>query len=210
MKKSNILRLLRHERKAIRAGFKHIAGIDEAGRGPLAGPVVACCLILKETRFEHRIDDSKKLAPMARFLAYQEILKKAHFGLGIVSEKVIDGINIYNATILAMEESVARLSLKPDFILVDGRIRLGVPCKKSYIIKGDSKSLTIACASIVAKVTRDGLMADYHKRYPEYGFLRHKGYATREHVQSLQKHGPSEIHRLTFSPVKETISKFLC
>lgn len=199
--------MLKHERKARKAGFRRIAGIDEAGRGPLAGPVVASALILKETHFKHRIDDSKKLTPRARNLAYEEILKKAWFGIGIISEKIIDEINIYRATARAMEVAVKNLRVRPDYLLVDGRIRIKAPCKKESIVGGDSKSLSIACASIVAKVTRDRIMCDYHKKYPVYGFLRHKGYGTKEHRRLLQKHGPSPIHRFTFNPLKSSTIK---
>lgn len=199
--------MLYHERKANKRGFRHIAGIDEAGRGPLAGPVVAASIILRQVRFKHRIDDSKKLTARARLLAYGEILEKAWIGVGIVSEKIIDRINIYNATVLAMEKAVNNLGIKPDFLLVDGRIKLKTACGRSHIIKGDSKSLSIACASIIAKVTRDEIMREYHKKYPRYGFSRHKGYATREHVRRLMKHGPSPIHRASFNPVKKMIQE---
>lgn len=199
--------MLYHERKAHKRGFRRVAGIDEAGRGPLAGPVVAASLILKKSRFRHRIDDSKKLTPRARGLAYGEIRKKAWIGIGIVSEKIIDEINIYNATVLAMEEAIRNLGVKPDFLLIDGRIKLKAPCKKLHIIRGDSKSRSIACASIIAKVTRDRIMCEYHKKYPGYGFLRHKGYATKEHVRRLMKHGPSPIHRMSFNPVKKSIQE---
>lgn len=192
-----------HEQKALKAGFKRIAGIDEAGRGPLAGPVVACALLLKDTHFKRKIDDSKRLTPKQRLLAYKEILKKAHFGLGMQNEKAIDNINIYRATGKAMEEAVRNLTVKPDFLLVDGRIKLTTPCKREHITGGDSKSLTIACASIVAKVTRDKIMIGYHKKFPRYGFVRHKGYGTREHMCSIKKHGPCPIHRFTFNPVKQ-------
>ena len=195
--------MLRHELRAHKRGFKFIAGIDEAGRGPLAGPVVACALLLRSTRFKQRIDDSKKLTPKARLLAYKEILQKAWFGIGIISEKRIDEINIYNATRSAMEEAVKNLRKKPDFLLIDGRIRPKVNCQRSNIIKGDTRSLTIACASIVAKVTRDNMMLKYHERFPQYNFARHKGYGTREHFHLLKKHGPSPIHRRTFNPVKQ-------
>jgi len=198
--------MLYHERKAYKDGHKNIAGIDEAGRGPLAGPVVACALFLKHTRFNCRIDDSKKLTPAMRSLAYGEILEKALFGVGIISEKVIDRINIYNATKKAMRRALQNLSVKPDIVLVDGNIDLKAPCKKKHIIGGDSKSLSIACASIIAKVTRDRIMRKYHEKYPHYGFARHKGYGTREHMRLLLKHGPSPIHRRSFNPVKRLFS----
>jgi len=192
---------LLYEQRARKAGFRNIAGIDEAGRGPLAGPVIACALILKTTRFIQKIDDSKKLTPKARNLAYVEILKKAHIGLGSVDEKLIDKINIYQATRLAMEKAVSNLKKSPDFLLIDGRIRVKTPCKKSNIIEGDTKSMSIACASIVAKVTRDKIMKEYHKQFPNYAFDRHKGYGTKLHIKLLKKHGPCRIHRKTFKPV---------
>ncbi|MBN1354403.1 MAG: ribonuclease HII [Candidatus Omnitrophica bacterium] len=207
-KKSSAIRLrrcrptLRHELKAHKAGYRVIAGLDEAGRGPLAGPVVAACLILHDTNFKQKIADSKALTARGRLLAYEEIVEKASFGIGIVSHRAIDKINIYQATIRAMESAVKNLGVKPDFLLVDGVVKLGLKHAQSRIIKGDTKSLTIACASIVAKVTRDRIMCEYHKKYPQYGFSRHKGYGTREHFSCLAKHGPSPIHRYTFNPVK--------
>jgi ribonuclease HII len=199
--------LLYHERKANSRGFRRIAGLDEAGRGPVAGPVVAASLILKKTRFRARIDDSKKLTPKARELAYGEIREKAWIGIGIVSEKVIDRINIYRATALAMEEAIKNLGVKPDYLLIDGRVKLNCSYEKSHIIRGDSKSLSIAAASIIAKVTRDKIMCRFHKKYPRYGFSCHKGYATREHIRRLMKYGPSPIHRASFNPVKTLIEE---
>jgi len=198
-------RLLYHERKARRDGYKKIAGVDEAGRGPLAGPVVACALLLKHVHFECRIDDSKKLTPAMRLIAYGEIIDKSIFGIGITSEKTIDRINIYNATKRAMRKALKDLSVKPDILLVDGDINLSVPCEKKCITGGDSKSLSIACASIVAKVTRDAIMLKYHEKYPCYGFARHKGYGTREHMRLLLKYGPSPIHRRSFKPIKSSV-----
>ncbi|OGW75292.1 MAG: ribonuclease HII [Omnitrophica bacterium RBG_13_46_9] len=198
--------MLHHERKARKAGFTCIAGIDEVGRGPLAGPVVAASLVLRDEVFTHRIDDSKKLTPRARSLAYREIIEKAWIGIGIVSEGLIDRINIYNATVIAMEMAIRDLSVRPDFLLIDGRLNLKSTCKKSCIIKGDSKSLSIACASIIAKVTRDSIMLGYHEKYPQYGFARNKGYGTKEHIKSLNKYGPSPIHRLSFNPVRRLVA----
>lgn len=197
--------MLLHERKARRAGFKHIAGVDEAGRGPLAGPVVACALVLRDTRFRNRIDDSKKLSSSARLLAYKEIIKKAHFGIGMISERKIDEINIYNATKRAMQEAVGNLAVKPDFLLVDGNIKFTTRVSCSHIIKGDSKSLSIAAASIIAKVTRDKLMERLHKKFPRYNFAQHKGYGTKEHMALIEEYGPCPIHRRSFSPVRQLV-----
>ncbi|MFH1594415.1 MAG: ribonuclease HII [Candidatus Omnitrophota bacterium] len=194
--------MLYHERKALKEGFRRIAGVDEAGRGPLAGPVVAASVILKKTRFEHRIDDSKRLTPKSRELAYHEILEKAWVGVGIVSEEIIDKINIYNATAMAMDIAVEELAIEPEILLIDGRINLRFALEKRLILQGDSKSLSIAAASIVAKVTRDNIMQEYHRRYPLYNFKCHKGYGTREHMRNLENHGPSPIHRQSFKPVK--------
>ena len=195
-------RMLYHEKRARRAGYKRIAGIDEAGRGPLAGPVVAASCILRTTKFSERIDDSKKLTPLARLKAYKEILRKAHVGIGIVDEKIIDKINIYNATIMAMEKAVRSINKNPDYLLIDGRLKLNLPQKRAYISGGDSKSLSIAAASIVAKVSRDMIMEYYHFIYPHYEFTRHKGYGTKLHKERLATHGPSPIHRFTFRPLK--------
>ena len=195
--------MFRHEKQASKSGYKVIAGIDEVGRGPLAGPVVAAAVILKSSRFNNRIDDSKKLSPNARFLACIEILEKAIVGLGFVNERIIDEINIYNATTLAMKKAVESLSENPDFLLIDGNMKLLGNYETSCIVGGDSKSFSIACASIVAKVIRDSLMVRYHDKYPKYGFLRHKGYGTREHIKKLKKYGPSPIHRTSFGPIKE-------
>jgi len=190
-----------HERKALKKGYKLIAGIDEAGRGPLAGPLVAACVILKKKRFSSAIKDSKELSPKKRTLAYQEITSGSDYSTSIIDEKIIDKINIYQATILAMEECVRKLGVLPDFVLVDGGMKLKMPCPHKCIKGGDSKSISIAAASIVAKVTRDNLMLEFDRLYPKYGFARHKGYGTKEHFRALAKHGPTPIHRRSFSPV---------
>ena len=193
--------MLLHERRAAKKGFRIVAGIDESGRGPLAGPVVACCCVLKSRRFKNYIDDCKKLSPLSRQKAYLEIVKKTHFGVGIVSEKVIDRINILNATGRAMEIAIKNLStVTPDIILVDGRVRINTSHNKVFIIKGDEKSLSIACASIIAKITRDKIMKTYDNRYPQYGFSRHKGYPTSYHFKAIRDHGPLPIHRKSFYP----------
>ena len=195
-------RLLLHENRLRRAGFRAVAGVDEAGRGPLAGPVVAGAVILKSRDFRHEIDDSKKLSDKKRRKAYREIVKKAAVGIGIVDEKRIDEINIYRATIEAMQAAIANLEIPPDYIIVDGRMKLATKPPIKCIVGGDSKSLSIAAASIIAKVTRDDIMLSYHDKYPHYGFARHKGYPTKAHKSALKKHGPSPIHRMSFAPVK--------
>ncbi len=197
-------RLLRHEKRLRKAGYRFIAGVDEAGRGPLAGPVVAGAVILKDRNFKERIDDSKKLSPRKRDKAYHEIIKKAIVGIGIVDEKTIDKINIYRATIKAMESAVANLEIPPDYIIVDGRMKLVTKCPIKCIVKGDSTSLSIAAASIIAKVTRDRIMVAYDSTYPQYGFSRHKGYPTKYHKSALKKFGPSPIHRYSFQPVSDS------
>jgi len=190
--------MLYYERKFEKKGYKLIAGVDEAGRGPLAGPVVSAAVILKTTRFENRIDDSKVLCPSRRESACREIFKKAFVAVGIVNEKIIDEINIREATRLSMSRALSFLRPQPEFVLIDGNVPLDIEMPFKTIIGGDAKSLSVASASIVAKVTRDRIMSIYHKFWPQYGFLQHKGYGTRQHLQILRKIGPSPIHRLTF------------
>jgi len=198
--------MLYYENKLKSEGFNFIVGIDEAGRGPLAGPVVASAVVLLEDNFENRIDDSKKLSSLQRDKAYSEIIQKTIFGVGIVSEKVIDHINILQATRLAMKEAVLQLLGKLDpstnkniHLMIDGAIKLDLDLPSLSIIKGDSKSKSIASASILAKVTRDRIMDDYDKVYPNYGFIEHKGYATKKHKLAVKKFGPCQIHRTTFN-----------
>ncbi|MFH1867427.1 MAG: ribonuclease HII [Candidatus Omnitrophota bacterium] len=192
--------LLTEENRALSRGFKYIAGIDEAGRGPLAGPVVACSIILKDFDFSVRIDDSKRLTRVEREIAYQHIINKAFVGIGIIDEEIIDRINIYRATILAMEESLQNLNKVPDILLIDGNTRLRFKYPQVTIIHGDQKSLSIACASIVAKVTRDRLLCFYDTIFPGYGFGKHKGYGTTEHIMAMKDKGLAPIHRRTFKP----------
>ena len=158
---------------------------------------------MKDSDFTAEINDSKKLSPRKREKAYREILEKAIVGVGIVDEKTIDEVNILRATQKAMEIAIANLKVQPDYVIVDGRVRLATRCPLKCIIEGDSKSLSIAAASIIAKVTRDRLMVEYDNIYPQYGFARHKGYGTRRHKTALKNHGPSPIHRYSFRPVRE-------
>lgn len=192
---------------ALRKGHRFVAGVDESGRGPLAGPVVAAAVILLDHDFENKIDDSKRLTPRLRALAYNEIMGKSVYSVARIGQKVIDRVNIFNATRMAMEKAVNGLDIKPDFLLIDGRLRLSIPCESRSIIRGDRQSISIACASIIAKVYRDSIMEKIHARYPRYGFTRHKGYGTIFHMRALEKYGPSPVHRFTFKPVKEALKR---
>lgn len=184
-------------------GYKLIAGVDEAGRGPLAGPVVSAAVILKDYDFQNRIDDSKALSPIQREKAFAEIKEKALcLGLGIVNEKIIDRINILEAARLSMKKALSFLRPQPDFVIIDGNFTLdNLDIPSQSIVRGDAKSLSIACASIIAKVTRDRIMNIYHNLWPEYGYSRHKGYGTKRHLEILKRIGPSPIQRLTFKYV---------
>ncbi|NJN70261.1 MAG: ribonuclease HII [Nitrospira sp.] len=186
------------ERVARLCGYRRIAGIDEAGRGPLAGPVVAAAVILPTRCRLLGIDDSKQLPAKDREQAYTAILEQA-VGVGIGSADVaeIDQLNILEATRLAMRRAVDQLAPPPDYLLIDAVALPGFKVPIKPIIKGDSLSVSIAAASIIAKVTRDRLMARYHEIFPEYGFLSHKGYGTAEHLERLARHGPCSIHRRT-------------
>lgn len=200
--------MLYYERKLKEKGYNIVVGVDEAGRGPLAGPVVAAAVSLKPKRFKNRIDDSKKLTWRQRENAFREIINNSIFGVGIINEKIIDEVNILVATRMAMEEAIKVLinklkqgEKKNIHIIVDGDVRLNINLPYTNIIKGDSKSKSIASASILAKVIRDRIMSLYHRVYPEYGFFQHKGYPTKIHRVALKKFGPSIIHRKTFSGV---------
>ena len=179
--------------------------MDEAGRGPWAGPVVAAAVILSRRLPRVRIDDSKRLTPAQRERAYYAILEHARVGVGIVHAARIDAENIRQATLRAMEEAVAHLARRPDLVLVDGRDvpSVSVPCWP--IIGGDRLSYPIACASIIAKVTRDSLMVFYHRLFPEYRFDAHKGYGTPAHRDALRLHGPSPLHRMSFRPLAASL-----
>ena len=181
------------------SAYANICGIDEAGRGPLCGPVVAGAVILPKHCDILYINDSKKLSEKMRDVLYDEIRRGAvAWAVGIVEPSVIDEINILQATYLAMRQAIDKLKVKPDILLNDAVTIPGIEIKQVPIIKGDAKSQSIAAASIMAKVTRDRLMAEYDKQYPEYGFAKHKGYGTKAHIEALKEYGPCPIHRKTF------------
>lgn len=187
------------------AGFRWIAGIDEAGRGPLAGPVSAAAVILPHDFCHELLDDSKKLSHKRREIIYDEITNRDDIvwamSLGNVNE--IDEINILKSTHAAMARAAKKLKQAPDYCLIDGLPVSGFPIPSEGIVKGDGKSLSIAAASIIAKVRRDRIMIQYAEEYPEYGFDRHKGYGTKLHMDALRKHGPCAIHRKSFAPVAQ-------
>lgn len=190
-----------YEKKYAGEGYKIIAGIDEAGRGPLAGPVVAAAVVIQDSGFTEKIDDSKKLSPKKREKAYIDIIKRCDVGIGLADVEEIDRFNIYNATLIAMKRAVQELKVAPDYLLVDGTMKeIDVPQKRTCLISGDSISISIACASIIAKVYRDSLMVKENEKFPEYGFAKHKGYGTREHIEAIKKFGLLPIHRRSFGP----------
>lgn len=180
-------------------GYKFVCGIDEAGRGPLSGPVVAAACILPRDIFIPELNDSKKLTEKKREKIFDIIVEKAiGYGIGMASPKEIDEINILNATMLAMRRALENLSPDADFALIDGNIARDFSIPTKTVIKGDSLSASIAAASILAKVTRDRLCLEDAKKYPEYNFEKHKGYSTKEHMDAVRKYGPCEIHRKSF------------
>jgi ribonuclease HII len=201
IKEQNRLKYMyKFESEAYEKGYKFIAGVDEVGRGPLAGPVVTAAVILKENELIEGVDDSKKLSEKQREILYEVIKQRAlAIEIGIIYEKEIDEINILNATKKAMEIAILNLSPKPDFILLDAVKLEKIKIDQCSIIKGDSLSISIAAASIIAKVTRDRLIVELDKKYPEYGFAKHKGYGTAEHIAALRKYGICPIHRVSFT-----------
>ncbi len=202
----------RHERRLIHQGLGRLAGVDEAGRGPLAGPVTAAAVVLpRDWAVDGFIpesllglNDSKQLSERARerFFDALHLLPEIHFAIAIISHGTIDQLNILRATHLAMAEALDKLCEPADHALIDGTAVSGLPIPHTPIIKGDSQSYSIAAASILAKVTRDRIMVEYDRQYPLYGFAIHKGYPTKAHIDSLLKHGPCPIHRRSFAPVR--------
>ena len=202
--KHRIARLYEQESKCRSKGFRLIAGVDEAGRGPLAGPVMAAAVVLPERAYLPGLNDSKKLSAAVRDSLFEVIKVTAiSWAVGMASVEEIFELNIFHASLLAMCRSVVGLERKPDFVLVDGLKTLDLPLPQLSLVKGDNLSASIAAASVLAKVTRDRIMLDYHNEFPQYGFNRHKGYPTVEHLQALASYGPCRIHRTDFKPVKE-------
>ncbi len=204
--------MLDYEIKARAEGFQYVIGVDEAGRGPLAGPVVASAVALQTHEFQNTISDSKKLTPKKRELSFKEIYDNAYVGVGIINEIIIDELNILQATYLAMnhaiescikrivEETQAECFASDVLVVIDGnQFKTTLPYRYETVVKGDSKICSIACASIVAKVTRDRILDAYDQVLPEYGFAKHKGYGTKAHRAAIKEHGPSFIHRRSFS-----------
>lgn len=203
--------LLTHERKLLAAGYTRIAGVDEAGRGPLAGPVVAAAVMFPAEWLRSGLptqltglNDSKQLSPTKRETYYELLTHwpEISFAVAIVGPEQIDKLNILRATHLAMIKAVRALPIKPEYVLVDGRPVPGLGRAHRAIVSGDRKSCSIAAASIIAKVTRDRIMLEYDNRWPQYGFARHKGYGTAEHLAALMKFGPCPVHRTSFGPVR--------
>ena len=194
------------EKEATQKGYSDIAGIDEAGRGPLAGPVVSAAVILSPVIQLTDVDDSKKLSPKKRARLYEKIYAHAvSIGIGIVDAIEIDRINILQASLLAMAMAVDNLQPQPDFLLIDGTFGISSNLPQKPVAKGDSLSISIAAASIIAKVTRDRLMESYHDYYPQFDFSQHKGYPTKAHKEAIRKFGFSPIHRKSFRGVKEYV-----
>jgi len=179
-----------------------IAGVDEAGRGPLAGPVVAAAVVLDPDRIPDGIADSKALVVEARRAIYQAIIATSQVGVGVAEVDRIDSENILNASLWAMAQAVKRLSCRPRLVLIDGNKAPRLGCTTRTIVQGDARCLSIAAASIVAKVIRDAMMVEIAREYPDYGFERHKGYGTREHHAAIAKHGVTPQHRRSFRPVQ--------
>lgn len=199
------------ERQASRRGFCRVAGIDEAGRGPLAGPVVAAAVILRPDQDITGVNDSKKLSEHRRELLFDLIMDQAlAVGIGSVDAATIDAINILQATRQAMLTAIQSLQPQPDCLLIDGITTIASTLPQTTIKQGDSRSASIAAASIIAKVTRDRLMIQYDQQFPEYGFARHKGYGSALHLKALQQHGPCPIHRLTFAGVNHSKDRKSC
>lgn len=196
---------LRHERQARAAGYRRVAGIDEVGRGPLAGPVVAACVVLPEdVGGLEGVRDSKQLSPASRERLAALVRERAlAVGLGLADAAEVDRLNVLQATFLAMQRAFEALDPRPDYCLIDGNRRPRWASAGEAIVRGDARSLSIGAASIVAKVARDRMMEEFDLRFPAWGFARHKGYGTAEHLQAIRRHGVCEIHRRSFFPISQ-------
>ena len=204
--RERVAALYAYEREAQQEGFSLIAGVDEAGRGPLAGPVVVAAVILPPSLYLPKLNDSKKLSPALRYTLYEVICEKAvALHCSIVDVAIIDRVNIYQATVSGMYEAILALDPNPQKVLIDAVSLTKLPMPSLSIIQGDAKSASIAAASIIAKVTRDRLMTQYDAQYPGYGFAQHKGYGTAQHLEALRKYGPCPIHRRSFEPVQAVL-----
>ena len=196
----------KYERELMSQGINVIAGVDEVGRGPLVGPVVACCCVLKDGFNLEGLTDSKKLSEKKRNEFYDYLIKNTIYGLGIIGPDIIDEVNIYEATKLAMIEAInnVKKQIKIEHVLIDA-MPLDIDIPTTSIIKGDLKSITISAASVIAKVTRDNMMIELDKKYPMYGYKQHKGYPTKKHIEAINKYGLIEGYRKTYGPVKKII-----
>jgi len=195
--------LLKYEKALYKENKRFICGVDEVGRGPLVGPVVACACILPKNYHLEGLNDSKKLSEKKREELYPKLIKDCiSYGIGMVDAKTIDEINIYEATKIAMKEAINNLKIKPDYVLIDA-MKLDIDIPSLSIIHGDALSSSIAAASIIAKVTRDRMMIELDKVYPMYGFSKHKGYPTKYHLEMLEKYGPLDNYRFSYGPVRK-------
>lgn len=196
--------LYKYEKELWNSGINYIGGVDEVGRGPLVGPVVTACVILPKDFVLEGLTDSKKLTEKKRNIFYDYIMDHAlSVSVGMMDEKVIDEVNIYEATKLAMYQAINNSKIKPEHVLIDAMKLDKLEVPSTSIIKGDAKSITIAAASVIAKVTRDRMMIELDKKYPMYGFAKHKGYPTKKHIEALQKYGVLDNYRMTFHPVMD-------
>lgn len=199
-------KMCEHELVAREQGFQLIAGIDEAGRGPLAGPVVSAAVILKSTSYIEGLNDSKQISESKRNSLYASIFEEAiSVGIGMIESEEIDQINIYEATKKSMLMAVRDLKKEPDILFIDAMKLHSIYPERSFV-KGDAISISIAAASIIAKVTRDQIMLDYDRQYPEYGFKKHMGYGTKAHLDAIRKYGPCPVHRKSFEPIKSMMT----
>lgn len=199
--------MLSYEKELYNKGISFIAGVDEVGRGPLAGPVVAAAVILPQNCKIKGLNDSKKIPKKKHEEIFQAVKEKAlAIGIGVMDNHVIDQVNIYEATKLAMKEAIAQLQIKPEHLLIDA-MKLDLPISQTSIVKGDANSLSIAAASIVAKVTRDKIMANYDQEFPGYDFSQNAGYGTAKHLEGIAKLGITPIHRTSFEPIKSLVTK---